>query len=356
MMNSPTPPMKGRGTSENPPPRFHDCVVVPDISEETPLAIATTYSSQLAKSIIATNRSPDVPFTQSINPYQGCEHGCIYCFARPTHAYWDLSPGLDFESHILWKENAAHLLREELSKKSYQCKPIALGSNTDPYQPAEKNFRITRSILEVLQEFHHPFTIVTKSSLILRDLDILSDMALKQLCSVHISVTTLDNELKRKLEPRTASPAARLSTLQALAQSGIPSGVLVAPIIPKINDHELEHILAEAQSHGASTAGYIFIRLPHEVAPLFQSWLQTHYPLKATHVMSLIKQSRQGKAYNAQFDTRMAGTGPFADLLAHRFALACKRLGLNKQKNPKLNTALFSPCHGATAPQQLSLF
>ncbi|WP_083704813.1 PA0069 family radical SAM protein [Motiliproteus sp. MSK22-1] len=355
--------IKGRGALSNEPGRFAITKVesVPDnrtsdgADPEWELIprVCTEVRAEKAKSIISRNNSPDLPFSQSINPYQGCEHGCIYCFARPTHAYWDLSPGLDFETRLSYKSNAVELLEEALSKPKYRCQPIALGTNTDPYQPIEKEQQVTRQLLEVLQRHRHPFSIVTKSALILRDLDILEEMARQRLCSVRISVTTLDNDLKRTLEPRTPSPKVRLKTIQELNQAGVPVGVLAAPVIPKINDHELEAILEACRDAGAKTAGYILIRLPHEVKALFEQWLMTHYPGRANHVMSLIRQSRGGKAYNARYGQRMVGSGFYAEMVAQRFRVSCSRLGLIAGEGGKLNCQLFRQPPG---PGQLSLF
>ncbi len=350
--------LKGRGALSNPDSRFtlihsEREQTWDDIDSDSPPRIITEVREEVAKSVITKNQSPDVPFNQSINPYQGCEHGCIYCFARPTHAYWDLSPGLDFETKLAYKSNAAELLDKALSSPRYKCQPIVLGTNTDPYQPIEREKRVTRDILEVLKKYNHPFSIITKSSLILRDLELLQEMAQHRLCSVRVSVTTLDNELKRKLEPRTASAEARLKVIRTLHGAGIPVGVLVAPVIPKINDHELENILHASAKAGANTAAYIFIRLPHEVKVLFKQWLETHYPRRAEHVMSLIQQSREGKTYDAKFGQRMVGTGHFADIIQQRFQLSCLKFGLQPRESGKLNCSLFgAPEHLS----QLSLF
>jgi DNA repair photolyase len=295
-----------------------------------------------AKSIITRNRSPDVPFDQSINPYRGCEHGCIYCFARPTHAYWDLSPGLDFETKIIYKPNAAELLEKALQNPGYRCESIVLGTSTDPYQPIDQRLQITRELLLVLQRYRHPVSLITKGSHVLRDLDILQEMARDNLCSVMVSVTSLDNQLKRTLEPRTASPQARLRTITQLAESDVPVGVLVAPIIPMINDCEMESILKACAEAGARTAAYVFIRLPLEVRDLFHEWLHTHYPDRAEHVISLIRQSREGADYKNQFGTRMRGSGVYADLIAQRFKKASARFGLNRRESIQLNCDLFS--------------
>ncbi len=303
--------------------------------------LLTTVLPEKAKSIITTNQSPDISFSQSINPYRGCEHGCIYCYARPAHAYVNLSPGLDFETKLFYKENAAALLEQELRKPGYKCSMISLGSNTDPYQPIERKYRVTRSILEVLDRYSHPVGIVTKGpTLIERDLDLLAGMAKRNLAMVFISITSLNAELKRTLEPRTGAPAARLRLLKQLADAGIPVGVMFAPVIPFINDSEMEAVLESAQEAGASWAGYVMLRLPHEVAPLFREWLQTHVPLKAEHVMSLVQQMRDGKDYDSNWGTRHRGQGAYAGMIAQRFALACKRLGLNRERR-QLDTSQF---------------
>jgi DNA repair photolyase len=327
---------KGRGAIGNPAPRFEREArdAIDDgwrhEGEEEPPPLRTTVTVDAAKSIIARNDSPDIPFDQSINPYRGCEHGCVYCFARPTHAYLGLSPGLDFETRLFAKTAAPELLRRELSDPNYVCDTIALGANTDPYQPIEREYRITRGILEVLREFHHPVCVVTKSALIRRDIDILAPMAAKGLAAVAVSVTTLDRELARRLEPRAATPPRRLDTIHALAEAGIPVSVLASPMIPALNDHELDDILAAAKDAGATGAGYILLRLPLELGPLFEEWLATHAPGRAKHVMSLIRQSRGGKVYRSGFGTRMVGTGAYAEMLRRRFEAARQRLGLGE--------------------------
>ncbi|QWF70988.1 PA0069 family radical SAM protein [Methylomonas paludis] len=307
-------------------------------AELPPLRTETIIDS--SRSLLSYNKSPDIPFDRSINPYRGCEHGCIYCFARPSHAYLGYSPGLDFETKILIKPDAPALLRQELAKRNYQCAPIALGSNTDPYQPLERQQHIMRQILEVLQETRHPLTIVTKSALIERDIDLLAQMASQNLVSVGISVTTLNRDLARNLEPRAAAPQRRLSTISRLREAGIPVNVMLAPVIPGLNDHELESILSAAQAAGAQTAEYILLRLPLEVAELFQEWLHHHYPLKAAKVLNLIQETRGGKIYDAAFQQRMSGSGIYAQLLAQRFKLISKRLGLDQPHSP-LRTDLF---------------
>lgn len=293
-----------------------------------------------SKSVITYNDSPDIPFDRSINPYRGCEHGCIYCFARPTHTYLGFSAGLDFETRIQIKPDAAKLLCQELSKAAYRCAPIALGTNTDPYQPLERRHTITRQILEVLAETRHPCAIITKSALIERDFDLLTTMARQNLVTVGVSLTTLDKTLALSLEPRAVSPARRLALIGALSAADIPVHVMTAPLIPGLNDHELEQILAAAQQVGAMSASYVMLRLPLEVAALFEEWLQQHYPLKAAHVMNLIKECHGGKTYDSAFKQRMRGTGVYANMLNQRFRLICKRLQLDKPLAP-LRTDLF---------------
>ena len=308
-----------------------------------------------ARSVITSNDSPDVGFEVSINPYRGCAHGCVYCFARPTHSYLGLSPGLDFETKLFYKADAVNILEAELAKPKYVCKTIALGINTDGYQPLEKRLQITRDILTVLTRCRHPVTIVTKSALIIRDLDLLTDLAKDKLVSVMVSVTSLTNDIKRTLEPRTASPQARLRVIQQLGEAGVPAGVLVAPVIPAITDHEMEDIMGAAKEAGASRAGYVLLRLPHELKIIFRDWLAQHYPDRAKHVMSLINQSRGGKDYDSQFGTRMRGTGPYAELLRTRFELAKRKLGFaGADERYELDTSLFRPPIKATP--QLSLF
>jgi DNA repair photolyase len=353
-MTAATPPAKGRGATFNPANRFRheqrEAVddgwettgLLPDDDDPLP-PLKTVVRITPARTIIARNDSPDIPFSQSINPYQGCEHGCIYCYARPTHAYLDLSPGLDFETKLFAKPNAAELLRQELAKPGYRCEPIALGSNTDPYQPIEREWKITRSILEVLAECEHPLTITSKGALIERDLDLLAPMAAKGLVCVFISIAMLDKELARRLDPRAAAPHRRLQLVKALSDAGIPTGVNVAPVIPQLTDHELEAIVEAAANAGARYANWTMLRLPLEVAPLFREWLDAHYPLRAAHVMSIVQQMRGGKDYESGFGVRMGGRGEFADLVRKRFALACKRFGLNAERDVPLDTSRFRP-------------
>jgi len=349
---------KGRGALSNIAGRFEtqtrassdDGWYVPEVPDSVDEIVLPDH----ARSVITSNDSPDVGFDVSINPYRGCSHACVYCFARPTHAYLGLSPGLDFETRLFYKANAVSLLEAELAKPGYVCKPIALGINTDGYQPLEKRLEITRGLLAVLARCRHPVTIVTKSALILRDLDLLRDLAADGLVTVMLSITSLSNEIKRTLEPRTASPQARLKVLAELARAGVRTGVLVAPVIPAITDHELENILVAARDAGAASASYVLLRLPHEVAPLFREWLAAHYPDRARHVMSLIGQARGGKDYDAQFGVRMRGTGPYADLLRKRFELAARKLGFDGEHDRhQLPTHLFvTP---SAAEPQLSL-
>ncbi|MBK8814850.1 MAG: PA0069 family radical SAM protein [Methylococcaceae bacterium] len=347
---------KGRGALSNQTGRFETLTKEsfddgwgnPD---DNPAKLATQLFIDSAKSVITYNQSPDVPFDRSINPYRGCEHGCVYCFARPSHAYLGLSPGLDFETKLFYKPTAPELLAVELAAKSYRPAPIALGINTDAYQPVERQLKLTRRLLEVLHLTNHPVSIVTKSSLIERDLDLLTAMAAQGLVHVSLSITSLNPELARRLEPRAAAPKRRLETLAKLADAGVPVSVLVAPLIPMLNDCELEKILQQSREAGALDAGYVFLRLPHELKELFSEWLQTHEPLKANHMMNRIVDSRDGKAYDSTFGLRMRGTGHYADLLAQRFNLARNKLefpGL-----PPFNNDLFKP---ALLSGQLDLF
>jgi DNA repair photolyase len=352
--------LKGRGALSNPPVRFESTSVEKTDDgwqeEELTTSLPEIVLPDRAKSVITTNNSPDVGFEQSINPYRGCSHGCVYCFARPTHAYLGLSPGLDFETRLFYKDSAAQLLRAELSKRSYRCRTIALGINTDGWQPLERRMMVSRSVLAVLAECRHPVTIVTKSTLILRDLDLLQDLARDRLVSVMVSITSLDSGIKRTLEPRTAAPQARLKVIEQLSAAGVPAGVLVAPVIPALTDHELEQILEAAHSAGATSAGYVLLRLPHEVKDLFREWLAEHYPERAKHVMSLINQSRGGKDYQAEFGTRMVGTGVFAQLLRARFDVAMRRFGFKDAENRhELRTDLFRPPAPAGSGAQLTL-
>lgn len=349
-----TGPIKGRGAASYVRGRFEKTVaeaeddgwgsVYADDEDSTGTAQAklpTQVTEERARSIVSRNDSPDIPFSQSLNPYRGCEHGCVYCFARPSHAYLDLSPGLDFETKLYAKTNAAELLRREFARKGYRCSPISLGINTDAYQPIERRWGITRQLLEVFAEHRHPVSLITKSALIQRDLDLLAPMARDGLVTVYVSITSLDNRLSSKLEPRAAAPHTRLKTVQALHEAGVPVGTMVAPIIPMITDVEIERILDAAYEHGARAAGYVLLRLPHELKEVWREWLALHYPERAAHVMSLVRQMRGGKDYDSVYGTRMRGEGPFADLIAMRFAKAYRRIGFGRL--PPLDASKFVP-------------
>src|SRR3954471_7266199 len=351
--------LRGRGAVSNPDGRYEPTQRAPcddgwgTLDEPPPLATEVTFEK--ARTIITRNDSPDISFDRSINPYRGCEHGCIYCFARPTHAYQGLSPGLVFETKLFAKPNGAELLEKELSAPGYRPRTIAMGTNTDPYQPIERKFRITRGILEVLNRFSHPVGLVTKSGLVTRDLDIFAAMAERSLAKVAVSVTTLDPKLARRMEPRAATPAKRLATIRQLAEAGVPATVMVAPILPAINDHEIEDILQAAVAAGARSAGYVLLRLPHELKDLVRDWLKEHYPDKLKHVFSLVRDARGGKDYDSAWGQRMTGAGPYAWMIGRRFETACERLGLNQRRAP-LRTDLFAPPAKDAKARQLSLF
>jgi DNA repair photolyase len=347
----------GRGAQTNATGRFEPKVAIAfddgwQSIEDLP-PFRTEVAIDAARKVITRNTSPDIPFDRSINPYRGCEHGCVYCFARPTHAYLGLSPGLDFESKLYMKPDAPELLERELSARTYTPRTIAIGTNTDPYQPIERRYQIMRRILEVLERAGHPVGIVTKSNLVTRDIDILSRMASRKLVRVGISVTTLDPKLARVMEPRAPTPPRRLEALRELAAAGIPTTVMVAPIIPAINDAEIERILDAAAACGVEAAGYVLLRLPLEVRDLFREWLQANFPDRERHVFALIRQTRGGKDYDATFGKRMTGGGPYAWMIRKRFETACARLGLNVHKTP-LTTEHFAPPRRAS--EQLSLF
>ena len=347
------PNNKGRGSLSQPNDRFSELnrhSVDDGWFKEQENSIKTTTRFETAKTIIATNASPDVPFEQSINAYRGCEHGCIYCFARPTHAYLGLSPGLDFETKLTAKTNAPELLRQQLQAKGYQCKPITLGANTDPYQPIERQHQLTRQLLQIFNEFNHPCSITTKSSLIERDIDIIAEMAEKGLVNVNLSFTTLDSELSRKLEPRATAPQRRLKTITTLREVNIPVAVLLAPIIPVLTDPEMESILSSVKQAGALAADYILLRLPLEVSELFIEWLNIHYPNMADHVINQIKSTRGGNINDARFASRQQGQGVTAEMIAQRFKLSLQKLGLAPNLGP-LNKQMFTP-----NPKQLNLF
>lgn len=348
---------RGRGTVSNASGRYERLArqIFDDgwsSLEELP-PFRTTVTEERPKRIITRNQSPDISFDRSINPYRGCEHGCSYCFARPTHAYMGLSPGLDFESSLFAKPNAAELLERELADPGYEPRTIAMGTNTDPYQPVERQWRITRQVLEVLERHNHPVGIVTKSALIARDIDILSRMAARGLAKVALSVTTLDRRLARAMEPRAATPARRLETIMRLAEAGIPTAVMVAPVIPGLNDQEIESVLAAAAAAGAREAGYVMLRLPLEVRDLFVEWLRTNVPDRAERVMSLVRQMRGGKDYDSGFGTRMRGSGPIAWTIGRRFELAASRNGYSAERL-QLRTDLFT--RPVRPGAQLSLF
>lgn len=315
--------------------------------------LTTNVQIERARRVITTNKSPDISFDQSINPYRGCEHGCSYCYARPTHAFMGLSPGLDFESKLFAKTNAAELLERELANPKYVPKTIALGTNTDPYQPIEKTYRITRQILELLDRANHPAAIVTKSALVTRDIDILASMAERGLVKVALSVTTLDRSLARKMEPRASTPAKRLEALKRLSDAGVPTAVMVAPVIPAINDSEIEALLEAAAGIGVKEAGYILLRLPLEVRDLFEEWLQAEFPARAKRVFTILRTMRGGKDYGAKWGERMTGNGPYATQISKRFAIALKRCCLNR-KRLDLRTDLFTP--PVAAGMQIPLF
>ena len=356
----PPTPIKGRGAVRNVAHRFS-----PDTRQaeddgwtpEVPPHPRTTLLVDNAKSILSRNDSPDLGFSQTINPYRGCEHGCIYCYARPTHAYLGLSPGLDFETQIFHKPDAPQLLREALSRPGYACSTIVLGGATDAYQPFERQQRLTRRLLEVMLETRHPVSVFTKSALILRDLDLWTELARHRLAHVGISLTTLDGPLARQLEPRASSPPARLEAIRRLTAAGIPVSVFVAPLIPGITDHELEKILGAAREHGATSAGYTLLRLPHEVAGLFREWLEWHAPEKSARVMAVLYDLRGGRANDPRFGTRQTGLGHYAELFRQRFELACRRSGLSDEW-PALDTTAFTPPPPPQAAdeRQLSLF
>ncbi|HMB72764.1 MAG TPA: PA0069 family radical SAM protein [Gammaproteobacteria bacterium] len=354
-------PRKARGACSNPAGRFATTAAqrIDDgwgsLDEPLP-ALATEVTAEAARSIVTRNSSPDIPFDRSINPYRGCEHGCVYCYARPAHAYVDLSPGLDFETRLFYKPQAAELLRRTLSAPGYRCAPIALGANTDPYQPIERRYRVTRSILEVLSDFDHPVTIVTKgAALIERDIELLSSLASRRLVSVAISLTTLDPALKRTLEPRAASPAARLAAMRGLTAAGVPTAAMIAPVIPALTDHELEALLEAAALAGCRSAAYVVLRLPHEVESLFEEWLSVNEPLKAARVMARMREYHAGRSYDATFGLRQRGRGAHAQLLARRFERACRRLGLDQGERIELDTQRFEHKRRASETQ-MSLF
>lgn len=337
---------KGRGAVSNPGGRFAATVVLPSADEESEQsAPVTTLRPMTAGRIISRNESPDVPFDRSINPYMGCEHGCIYCYARPSHSYLDLSPGIDFETQIFYKPNAVARLLEEWQKPGYECRPITIGANTDPYQPAEKKLRLTRQLLEIFLKHRHPVSLISKGALMRRDLDLLSELASQGLCAVALSVPTADDDLKRRLEPRVPSANARFALMQALAARGIPVSLLMAPIIPAINDREIEDIVRRAGECGARHATCVLLRLPHELKTLFNDWLQAHFPDRAAHVMSLLRQASGGRDYDNRFGVRQTGRGAYAEMIGKRFSVACRKAGLEQGRRPTrpLDCSRFEP-------------
>jgi DNA repair photolyase len=355
---------KGRGAVVNPPVRFERLAAEPfddgwatlEEAFAAPLPIRTEATPEKSRSAMAWNDSPDIGFDRSLNPYRGCEHGCVYCYARPSHAQIGLSPGLDFETRLVFKPDLPALLERELRRPGYEARPVALGANTDPYQPIERTLQLTRSVLEVLERFRHPVTIVTKSAGVLRDLDILARLAERNLVQVCLSVTTLDPALARAMEPRAASPARRLQAIGELARAGIPAGVLTAPMIPGLNDAEMERILEAAAAQGATRAGYVLLRLPLEIAGMFEAWVRRHFPDRAARVLALVRETRGGALNSARFGERMRGNGPYAELLANRFRLAARKLGLDKTHGTAArldSTAFCVPDDGR--PRQLAL-
>ena len=356
-MNQPTR-IKGRGAASNSEGRFETTAreAVDDGWEreaEPAPHPATTVNEERARSIISRNESPDIPFEQSINPYRGCEHGCIYCYARPSHAYLNLSPGLDFETKLFVKTNAAELLRAEWAKPGYRVSPINLGANTDPYQPIERRYRITRQILEAMREHRHPVSIVTMNAMVERDLDLLAPLARQNLVYVFVSVTSLDNKLASKLEPRASAPHRRIEAIRALSEAGVPCGVLVAPIIPMLTDRWMEQILERARDAGAQMAGYTILRLPWELKTLVREWLELHCPERAEHVLSLVRQMRGGRDNDPRFGKRMRGEGEFAELIRQRFAIATRKFDLSRGRNLTLDCASFIAPRKATPQGEL---
>jgi DNA repair photolyase len=355
---------RGRGATLNPPPRFDKQTasvfddgwdsLTADLADLPPLRTTTIRDS--SRTVISWNQSPDIGFDRAVNPYRGCEHGCVYCYARPSHAYLGYSPGLDFESKLLYKPDVAALLEKELRKPGYTARTLALGSNTDPYQPIERTMKLTREVLEVMERFNHPVSIVTKSAGVLRDIDILQELATRNLVRVYISVTTLDATLARRMEPRAATPFRRLQAIEQLSAAGIPTGVLAAPMIPGLNDAEMERILQAAAKAGAKTAGYILLRLPHELKQIFEDWLHQHFPDRARHVLELIRETRAGGLSDARFGKRFTGTGVYADLLAGRFSRAARELGLDERQGLTCKDFHAPAADSAAAEAQMSLF
>ena len=351
--------IKGRGAASNPTGRFESTEVAPEDDgwhhePEDPARPATTVVEERARAIVSRNDSPDIPFDQSVNPYRGCEHGCVYCYARPSHAYLNLSPGLDFETRLFAKTNAVERLRAELARPGYRCSVINLGANTDPYQPIERRYRITRGILELFLETRHPVTVITKCAAIERDLDLLQGLAREGLVHAFVSVTTLDNGLAARLEPRASAPHRRLAAIRSLSEAGVPVGVFVSPVIPMITDSELEAVLERAREAGARTATYTLLRLPFEVKELFDEWLAIHFPERREHVLSLMRQMHGGREYDARFHKRFTGAGVFAQLLERRYRVAAQRLGfVGSNEEVRLDTTRFQPPRAPSAQGEL---
>jgi DNA repair photolyase len=363
-VRQPSAARRGRGATLNPPVRYESTAVSPfddgwnTIAELADLpALKTDLIRDSSRSVISWNSSPDLGFDRAVNPYRGCEHGCVYCYARPSHAYLGYSPGLDFETKLLFKPDVAELLGKELRKPGYRPRTLALGSNTDPYQPVERTLKLTRAVLQVLDRFNHPVSIVTKSAGVLRDLDILRGMARRRLARVYVSVTTLDAALARRMEPRAATPPRRLQAIEELTRAGVPTGVMVAPMIPGLNDAEMENIIAAAARAGARYAGYVLLRLPHELRQIFEDWLNTHFPDRARHIVNLIRETRAGALSDARFHHRFSGQGVYADLLLRRFARATKQWGLDEAREGLDCAAFRVPQEGLAEEQaQLALF
>ncbi|SJN56104.1 Radical SAM superfamily protein [Vibrio ruber DSM 16370] len=332
---------QGRGTMSAIPGRFEVHIIETENDFHPVSSPETEIRYEYAKTLITSNQSPDIPFRLSVNPYRGCEHGCIYCFARPTHAYLDLSPGIDFETRLTAKINAAEIFEKELRHPNYQCQPIALGINTDAYQPIEKELKITRSLLNIAYAYRQPVSLITKSSLILRDIDLLQLMASEHLVHVGVSLTTLDNDLSRRLEPRAVPGSVRLKMIRALSEKNIPVTVMIAPVIPFINDHEMETLVQASVEAGAERVGYVMLRLPHEVAPLFEDWLHTYFPLRAERVLSHLRSMHGGQLYQGEFGKRMTGTGVYADFIRQRFHLARRKMSVEERKSEQLDCSRF---------------
>jgi DNA repair photolyase len=344
-MPMPTEVHKGRGAVSSRPGRFAERTVALDAGFDLPgSAPDTVVKAMQARSIVSRNQSPDIPFDRSINPYQGCEHGCVYCYARPSHSYLDLSPGLDFETRIFYKPNAVERLLAEWQKPGYRCEPIAIGANTDPYQPAEKTHQVTRQLLEAFLEHRHPVSLITKGGLMLRDVDLLQALAAENLVSVAVSVPTMDSALKRVLEPRVPAASVRFRLMAELSSAGVPVSLLMAPIIPAVTDGEIEAIVETAAANGACHASWILLRLPHELKDLFRDWLATHLPDRATHVMSLLREASGGRDYDNRYGVRQRGRGPYARMIRDRFSVACRRHGIGDGRDrPRLDCTKFRP-------------